>query len=396
VHRDIAKNRKWGYIIILTKTFCPMAHTIMNTRSWFFIAIFFIGIAASIVPVAADDVSYIQVSSNPSGAWACLDHWNCQNTPITFATDPNSYHSITVYKEGYQISTQTVFADNTGATISVTVTLASNPTLTGSLNLDSSPTGADIWLDERYYGTTPQVIGGLSAGTHSLTLRNAGYFDFTEQFTISAGQTTTRSPGMSPYTLPSGYGDLRIQSNPVGAAVYVNNNYKGTTISSTALYVTQLTPGSYLVRVTLAGYQTYTQTAVVTAGTAYNIQANMVPDTPGPTPSINGQITVRSSPSGANIYLDNAYRGLTPLTLVNIPQGSHAVILKLNEYQDWQSSVNVLAGSSTDVSGTLSPSPQPTPTTLPPQTTQSPISMVSIISAIGICSAAAILYRKSK
>ena len=368
----------------------------MNTRSWFLTTIFFICIAFSIVPAAADNVSYIQVSSNPSGALACLDHWNCQNTPITFATDPNSYHSITVYKDGYQMSTQTVYANATGVTISVTVTLAPNPQQTGSLNLDSSPTGADIWLDERYYGTTPQVIGGLSAGTHFLTLRNAGYFDYTEQFTITAGQTTTRFPGMSPYTQPSGYGDLRIQSNPVGAAVYVDNNYKGTTISSTALYVTQLNPGSYSVRVTLAGYQTYTKTAAVTAGTVYNIQANMVPVAPGPTPYINGQITVRSSPSGANIYLDNAYRGLTPLTLVDIPQGSHAIILKMNGYQDWQSSVNVLAGSSTDVSGTLSPSPQPTPTTLPPQTTQSPIALVSIISAIGICSAAAILYRKSK
>src|SRR5665647_133496 len=192
---------------------------------------------------------------------------------------------------------------------------------------------------------------------------------------IIVGQTTSRTPGMTRYTQTSGYGDLQVQSNPVGAAVYVDNNYKGTTISSTALYVTQLVPGSYTVRVTLPGYQTFTKTAVITAGAVYNIQANMVPVAPGPTPYINGQITVRSSPSGANIYLDNSYRGLTPLTLVDISQGSHAIILKMNGYQDWQSSVNVLAGSSTDVSGTIIPSPQPTPTTLPPQTTRSPVTV---------------------
>ena len=374
-----------------------MFQNFLNTRSWFLIAIFVIGIAASVPLVAAaDDVSYIQVNSNPSGAVACFDHWNCQNTPVTFATDPNSYHSISVYKDGYQMSTQTVYADNTGVTISVMINLIANPSQTGSLNLDSSPSGADIWLDQRYYGTTPQVIGGLSDGSHTLTLRDAGYYDYTAQVTIIAGQTTTLSPGMSPYTPSSGFGDLRIQSNPVGAAVYVNNNYAGTTISSTALYVTQLKPGSYSVRVTLAGYQIYTQTAAITAGTVATIQANMVPVSPGPTPYTNGQITVRSNPSGANIYLDNAYKGLTPLTLVDIPQGSHAIILKLNGYQDWQSSVNVLAGSSTDVSGTLASSPQPTPTTLPPQTTRAPISLVTILSGIGICSAAAILHRKSR
>ena len=99
----------------------------------------------------------------------------------------------------------------------------------------------------------------------------------------------------------------------------------GTTISSSALYVTQLAPGSYPVRITLANYQPYTVTAVVTAGGVYDIRANLVPVTPGPTPNTNGQITVRSNPSGANIYLDNAYRGLTPLTLVDIPQGSHTI-----------------------------------------------------------------------
>jgi hypothetical protein len=373
-----------------------MSQNFLNTRSWLLITIFIIGIAACILPATADNVSYIQVSSNPLGALACFDHWNCQNTPTTFATDPNSYHSISVYKDGYQMSTQTIYTNNTGVTLSVMLNLIANPPLTGSLNLDSSPSGADIWVDQRYYGTTPQVIGGLSDGSHSLTLRNAGYYDDTEQFTITAGQTTTRSPVMSPYTPSSGFGDLRIQSKPVGAAVYVDNNYAGTTISSTALYVTQLKPGSYSVRVTLAGYQIYSQTAAITAGKVTTVQANMVPVSPGPTPYINGQVTVGSSPSGANIYLDNAYRGLTPLTLVDIPQGSHAIILKLNGYQDWQSSVNVVAGSSTDVSGTLASSPQPTPTTLPPQATRSPISPVSILFAIGICSAAAILHRKSR
>ena len=123
---------------------------------------------------------------------------------------------------------------------------------------------------------------------------------------------------------------------------------------------------------------------------------------PGPTPSTNGQITVRSNPSGANIYLDNLYKGLTPLTLVEIPKGSHTILLKMNGYQDWQSSVNVAAGSSTDVSGTLAATtiPQPTSTTVvtqpAPMQTRSPISVISIISAIGICGAAVIVFRKKE
>ncbi|MGB9175414.1 MAG: PEGA domain-containing protein [Methanoregula sp.] len=374
----------------------------MNTRSLFLTAILLIGILASIVPAAAESVAYIQVTSSPSGALVCLDHYLCQRTTATFTTTPNSYHAMTVYQDGFEEYTSYVYSGDPNMTANVEVELSQGPLLTGTLDLDSNPTNADVWLDNLYYGTTPQIIGGLSAGTHTLLLRNAGYYDYTEPFTIVAGQTSTKYTKMTPYTKTSGYGDIRIQSYPVGAAVYVNNNYKGTTISSSALYVTQLSPGSYSVRVTLADYQPYTETAVVTAGGVYDIRANLVPVTAGPTPNTNGQITVRSSPSGANIYLDNAYRGITPLTLVEIPQGSHAIILKLNGYQDWQSSVNVAARSSTDVSGTLvANNPQATPTAPTAATTQSvpyqtraSIPVMTIIAAIGICGAAAIVYRK--
>ena len=383
-----------------------MLQRILSTRSLFFTAILVIAIIASIAPVAADDsTAYLAVISNPVGAMACLDHYTCHTTPASFTTTPNSYHSLTISKEGYQMFTQTVYTAGTNGTTTVTVTLGANPLLTGTLDLDSNPTNADIWLDSLYYGTTPQIIGGLSEGTHTLVLRKAGYYDYTEPFNIVAGQISTKNPAMTPYSKSSGYGDIQVQSVPVGAAVYVNNNYQGTTISSAALYVTQLTPGSYPVRITLAGYQPYTVTAVVTAGGVYDIRANLVPVTPGPTPDANGQITVRSRPSGANIYLDNAYHGLTPLTLVEIPQGTHTILLRMNGYQDWQSSVNVAADSSTDVSGTLVANPatattQPAPTTEvtqpAPLQTRSPISVVSILSAIGICGAAAIVYRKKE
>jgi len=67
--------------------------------------------------------------------------------------------------------TQNVYAGYPNMTTVIDVTLTQGPSLTGSLDLDSNPTNADIWLDNLYYGTTPQTIGGLSAGTHTLVLR---------------------------------------------------------------------------------------------------------------------------------------------------------------------------------------------------------------------------------
>jgi len=381
-----------------------MPQRFMKPRSLFLITILLFAIIACSAPVAADSVAYVQVNSNPTNAMACLDHYTCNLTPTTFTTTPNSAHTITFYKDGYlSFTTQSLYTSYPNVTTNLLVTLAAVTSQTGSLDLDSNPTDSDIWLDNLYQGTTPQVIGGLSPGTHTLVLKKAGYYDYTESFTIVASQTTSGYKQLTPYASSSGYGDIRVQSYPVGAAVYVNNNYMGTTISSSALYITQLSPGSYPVRITLANYQPYTVNAVVTAGGAYDIRANLISVTPGPTQNTNGQITVRSSPSGANIYVDNVYKGLTPLTLVEIPQGGHTVLLKLNGYQDWQSTVNVAGGSSSDVTGTLAAiitNPQPTATAIitypAPIQTRSPISLISIISAIGICGAAVLASRKKE
>jgi hypothetical protein len=281
------------------------------------------------------------------------------------------------------------------------VTLVPNPQQTGIFDLDSRPTGSEIWIDEHYYGLTPKIIDGLSAGSHTLVLRKTSYYDYTEKFTIVAGQTISESPAMTPSTTSSGYGDLQIQANPAGATVYLNNDYRGTTVSSSSLYFTQLAPGSYSVRVTLTGYQPYTETAVINAGEVYTIQANMVPVTSGMTPPTNGQIMVRLSPPGANIYLDNEYRGLTPFSLEEIPAGDHTLILKMSGYQDWQSSVNVPAGSNTGMTGTHSPSvttnpPVNTPLGPTPTPTKSPVLVFNILFALVICGAGAVLWKKSK
>jgi hypothetical protein len=55
--------------------------------------------------------------------------------------------------------------------------------------------------------------------------------------------------------------------------------------------------------------------------------------TPTPTPS-SGRISFTSIPSGANIYLDNAYRGITPLTIDDVPNGRHVVVLRLDRYEE--------------------------------------------------------------
>jgi len=67
--------------------------------------------------------------------------------------------------------------------------------LTGTLEIDSSPSGASVFLDGTYIGKTtptgPARFDGITPGTHSLRLVLEGYEDYATDILISEGSTTT-------------------------------------------------------------------------------------------------------------------------------------------------------------------------------------------------------------
>jgi hypothetical protein len=86
-----------------------------------------------------------------------------------------------------------------------------------------------------------------------------------------------------------------------------------------------------------------------------NVEVLAIAPTPTPIPTQSiGSIVVQSSPTGASIFLDNAIKGITPLTIQSIPNGAHVVLLRLNGYQDSSNSINVQGGTQT-INPTLAP-----------------------------------------
>lgn len=92
--------------------------------------------------------------------------------------------------------------------------------------------------------------------------------------------------------------------------------------------------------------------------------------TPTPTPTI-GSIKISSNPSGASIFLDNALKGITPLTLNDVTNGAHVVLLRYNGYQDYSTTVNILGDIST-INPTLEKISSSTSTLTSTQTTVAP------------------------
>lgn len=83
-----------------------------------------------------------------------------------------------------------------------------------------------------------------------------------------------------------------------------------------------------------------------------------------------GSILVSSTPSGAEIYLDNQYRGTTPATIAGVSAGSHILEVREPGYERWVQAVNVTAEDSEIITIVLTRIPETLPVTVRTTVTQ--------------------------
>lgn len=344
----------------------------------------------------------LQVSTNPTGAMVTLDHTVSLTAPATFPNVAPGIHTIVATLDGYGQVSGTIQVTS-GQTAQATLTLSPVSASLGAVRIQSIPPAANIYLDEIYRGSTPMTIGSLAAGKHTVLLRRSGYREYTATVTVPAGGTAELAPTLT--ALSSSSGSVDVVSYPAGASVYLDDVYQGLTNPWDTLNIPNVAPGEHHLTLTLGGYHDYVTSVTVTPGRETSVIATLT-DLPDANP--HGQVAVASSPSGAGVYIDNAYRGITPLIVDSVEMGSHTILVRQAGYQDWATSVQVSEGETAQVSatfvgsgaptGTATATPSatiavPTPTTTAPTTTRSGLSPGIALAGIALIGLLAIRSR---
>ena len=184
---------------------------------------------------------------------------------------------------------------------------------------------------------------------------------------IVAATTATTAPTPTPY-VPTG--SIQVSSNPTGASVVVD----GVSGMMTPIVITGLTQGYHKIEVEKIGYQHWESEVYVQVGATTNVFAGLIVGTgptvtpttvattavpttgptTDPTPAF-GNLQIVSDPQAAKIYIDNAYRGITPGIISDITTGYHLVRLDKTGYHTWTEQVYVWGGETSQVLATLIP-----------------------------------------
>jgi len=74
-----------------------------------------------------------------------------------------------------------------------------------------------------------------------------------------------------------------------------------------------------------------------------------------PVSALGGTLSITSTPSGANVYLDNSLKGITPVTLNGLSPGVHEIKLTYMGYEDFVTSVTVALIKNSELAVVLTP-----------------------------------------
>ncbi|MCB0392722.1 MAG: PEGA domain-containing protein [Bdellovibrionales bacterium] len=183
------------------------------------------------------------------------------------------------------------------------------------LQIETSPAGAEVYLNNQRWGVTPVVLRGLPVGKYTILLDHMKFNSIREEILISSGAKVSVKKTLTP---AKSY--FEIDSTPSKAKAYINGKF----IGMTPLYnVSLLSHQSYELKLVHKFTETVQRTVRGLKDQKQSIQVDL--------PYKQTQFSINSNPTGASIYIDGEYVGMTtktPPEIVAVEVGRHIIALK--------------------------------------------------------------------
>lgn len=173
---------------------------------------------------------------------------------------------------------------------------------------------ATVTLDGIVLGQTPCYTFLDEPRAYRFLFRAPGYEQTAH--TLLLRDTT---PQVIDQELSPTFGDLRVTSTPA-ARLLLNGVDKG----QTPVTLHRLNEGEYTLTLRLSGYKPINHTFTLKAGETPDFAFTFEPLPAG--------LTITAVPANSRVYLDGIFRGMTDLTLNDLPEGNHLLRVEKQGY----------------------------------------------------------------
>ena len=193
-----------------------------------------------------------KIESNPSTAMVHIDGREVGTTPVSITDLKPGKCTVEVKMDGYRTWDKKV---NIKADIEniITATLRIN---TGSIMIDSEPTKAAIFLNDKEVGTTPETITCLNPAKYNVEVRLDGYEAWSKSVKVKIGKESVLKAELQIKS-----GSVSINSKPSNARIYID----GEEVGITPDIIKSIDSGTHEVEVKKDGYETWSESVDIEA-----------------------------------------------------------------------------------------------------------------------------------
>lgn len=322
----------------------------------------------------------LDVMTNPSGAKIIIDGKENGTTPNTIYNLPIGDCNVQLVKDSYTTVNKTVIITDGRSTEinetllsgglttqnSITPVNTTTPTEAQStgrmVNIISNPTNAKIYIDDVLMGQTP-FNGTLTVGYHNIraelgmekVVKNiiidptGGETNFKLTFSQQAFMETTGKllnadqSNSTTDQMPTLNRTITVSSNPLGVNLYIDGNLVGVTPFSGAVSF-----GNHNLSIEQNGQKAEKVIAIAQSGgeTEFNLSFGQQVITEVGS-NLNKTISITSSPSNADIFVDGKLLGKTPAK-IQLSYGLHSFIITNGAKKNTQN-IDVNSDTSTEL-----------------------------------------------
>ena len=216
----------------------------------------------------------------------------------------------------------------------------------GECYISSNIEGSSVWIDnEKVEGVTPLIVRDLPTGSHTIRLEKGEY--------VADGVVDIKFNEIAKVDLEMrlAKGGLTVITEPAGAHVSVDDQYKGIT----PLDIKEVSAGTHMIKIKKDGYSLIEKEIYVSGNKEDKFFESLKP---------LGMVAFTSNPPGAKIFIDEKYIGKTPLKW-HLDGGSHHVAVNAEEYYEKNINIDVRPGKEDVVDVALEQYPLVTITSKP-------------------------------
>jgi hypothetical protein len=225
--------------------------------------------------------------------------------PLVLSNLLEGKYALRVLSGGYEKSEQDVYV-KPRTLQNIHVSLQSLP---GSLNIESEPSEAVVYINGQSVGKTPYSQASMPQGNYNIELQAEDFKPFKQAVKIQSGQLSELKAKMEIIS-----GSLFVQSTPSNAHVFMNGYFMG----ATPLLMENIKPGIARITLNLNGYSEYKEETRILPGKKTEINTNLNRQT--------GKFTLVSSMHGLKVKIEGENK-------IELEAPFHKQVLNAGEYK---------------------------------------------------------------